>query len=659
MSYSENSSRSSSSAENNIQMQPKINSSQLCQNITRQINRDPYEVYQHAKVLGSGSMGSVHMVKKRHNIVGGSARWHNLTDKKKLELKGVHPSLVMACSLPIVGGFFKNCVDLEEERDHHVANGTFGATLDSLNVSRRHHITLNTLDNDSFKHAPQITPSHVRINTFLEKEKERGYYEAYYALKSIHLERVHDPTFVSELRNEIAIMKRLDHAHITRLIETYEDKRELFLVMELCSGGDLYSRDPYTEDQAARIIGSILSAVDFMHMHGIIHRDLKYENILFANPSATAEIKIIDFGLSKMYTPEQRLKEGVGTVYTMAPEVIKGDYNNKADVWAVGVLAYMLLSSQMPFYGRRRKEILDKISRCNYDFKGRRWGTVSRQAKNFIKDLLMHEPNERPSANEAKQSIWLNMRLTSSVRTATEHDMDAAACSLENYSMHKTLQKLALMVIAHKSNSEEIGYLRNVFKRYDKDRDGSITLNEFKQCLSKYNYPDEYVAKLFYAADLDGTGELKYTEFLAATIESTDLVTEERLAEAFDRLDSDDSGYITVQDLRDLLGEDVPNKVIEDVIAEADLDDNNRVTYEDFLQMWRQELEDRQMKAWRGISRQRTVSVLADEMLASSTDGSNDEDEDDDGFLERHTTNRLVSIAEMEQERKESVHGPR
>ena len=111
------------------------------------------------------------------------------------------------------------------------------------------------------------------------------------------------------------------------------------------------------------------------------------------------------------------------------------------------------------------------------------------------------------------------------------------------------------------------------------------------------------------------------------------------------------------QDLRDLLGHDVPNKVIEDVIAEADLDDDNRVTYEDFLQMWRQELEDRQMRAWREISRQRTVSVLADEMLASSTDdedGSKDSDDNDD-FLERHTTNRLVSIAEMEQEKKESV----
>lgn len=280
-----------------------------------------------------------------------------------------------------------------------------------------------------------------------------------------------------------------------------------------------------------------------------------------------------------MYTPTQRLKDGVGTVYTMAPEVLKGDYNNKADVWAVGVLAYMLLSSQMPFYGRRRKEILSKISRCNFDFKGRRWSTVSKTAKNFIVDLLMHDPKERPSANEAKQSIWLNMRLTSSVRTATEDDMDAAALSLENYATHKTLQKLALMCIAHKSNSEEIGFLRSVFKRYDKDRDGSIVLSEFKQCLSKYKYSDEKVEKMFNAAvsskcllrhfmfilrvstrcaelidfhilpkqDLDGTGHLKYTEFLAATIESTDLVTEERLAEAFDRLDSDDSGYITVK----------------------------------------------------------------------------------------------------------------
>ena len=128
----------------------------------------------------------------------------------------------------------------------------------------------------------------------------------------------------------------------------------MYLVLELCSGGDLYTRDPYTEDQAARIVNSIMSAVAFMHDHGIMHRDLKYENVMFANSSPKAEVKIIDFGLSKRHNPDDVLKEGVGTVYTMSPQVLEGNYTNKADVWAVGVLAYMLLSSQMPFYGNEK-----------------------------------------------------------------------------------------------------------------------------------------------------------------------------------------------------------------------------------------------------------------------------------------------------------------
>lgn len=622
-----------------------MSSPRLAENISRKVERDPYEVYEHAKVLGSGSMGSVHMVRKRDMNVGGTARMHNLSTRKKLELKGVHPSLVLACSLPVVGNLIRSCVDSEEESKDGAISARFSSGQD-LNVSRREITLHNVMSLDDTMHQ---SPAHVRINKYLAKEQKRGKYEAHYALKSIHLNRLNDLLYINELKNEIEIMKRLDHPHISKLVETYEDHGSMYLILELCSGGDLYSRDPYTEDQAARIIGSILSAVDFMHEHDIIHRDLKYENILFANESPTAEIKIIDFGLSKMYSPSQRLQEGVGTVYTMAPEVLKGDYNNKADVWAVGVLAYMLLSSQMPFYGRRRKEILDKIARCNYDFKGRRWSTVSSQAKNFIADLLMHDPSDRPSAREARQSLWLNMRLTSSVRTATEADMDAAAQSLENYSTHKTLQKLGLMVIAHKSNSEEIGFLRNVFKRYDKDRNGSIELPEFKRCLSKYKYTDEYMAKLFKAADLDGSGKLRYTEFLAATIESTDLVTEERLAEAFDRLDTDDSGFISVNDLRELLGEDVPKSYIEQVIAEAGLSQHERVTYEDFLDMWRQEVEDKSMAAYRKISRQRTVSALADEMLLSS---------DDDNEMNSETyepiSTRLVSIAEIEQEKSMS-----
>lgn len=253
------------------------------------------------------------MVRKRDSVVGGTARWHNLSTKQKLEIKGVHPSLIAACTLPFIGHLIKVCagVDEEEEKESaldslnvsrhrvkfdlsssrdssHDHLASFGTGLDSLNVSRQRNVL--EPKEDSFRlHNEQ--PTHIRINEFLEKEKQRGYYEAYYALKCINLDRVNDLSFINELKNEIEIMKKLDHPHITRLIETYDYKGELFMVMELCSGGDLYSRDPYTEDQAARIVGSILSAVDFMHDHDIIHRDLKYENILFANPSPTAEIK--------------------------------------------------------------------------------------------------------------------------------------------------------------------------------------------------------------------------------------------------------------------------------------------------------------------------------------------------------------------------------
>jgi serine/threonine protein kinase len=128
---------------------------------------------------------------------------------------------------------------------------------------------------------------------------------------------VTDKTFVTELRNEVAILKQLDHPHIVRAIETFEHRNQIFMVMELCSGGDLYSRDPYTEEQAARIITSILSAIGYMHGRNILHRDLKYENVLFVNNSPQAEVKLIDFGLSKVYFDKVELTEGVGTIYTM------------------------------------------------------------------------------------------------------------------------------------------------------------------------------------------------------------------------------------------------------------------------------------------------------------------------------------------------------
>ncbi|KAL3935780.1 MAG: hypothetical protein SGBAC_008769 [Bacillariaceae sp.] len=418
-------------------------------------------------------------------------------------------------------------------------------------------------------------------------------------MKSIHLNRVTDASFVSELRNEISILKQLDHPHIVRAMETFEHRNQIFIVMELCSGGDLYSRDPYTEEDAARILSSVLSALSYMHSRAIVHRDLKYENILFVSDSSKAEIKLIDFGLSKVYGDNAQLTEGVGTIYTMAPEVLKGSYTTKADVWSVGVIAYMLLSSQMPFYGRKRRHIVEQILNCQFDFRGRRWKRISNPAKAFIEDLLVLDPEERSDAQSAQSSSWLNKRFAATTRDPLQEEENMARSAMLRYAGYTKLKKMALMVVAHRSSTEEIGILRKVFQKFDSRRDGSITFGEFCLALEEFGHSEEDLERMFQAVDLDGSGRIRYTEFLAATIEARGAISEERLAEAFDRIDCDDSGYISAQNLAEMLGKDFPADEINSIIQEADLTKDGLISYAEFLALWEtknEETRDIQLK---------------------------------------------------------------
>ena len=173
-----------------------------------------------------------------------------------------------------------------------------------------------------------------------------------YALKRINKKFINEER-LEELRNEIKIFRSLDHPNILRAYEAFEKEQNISIIMENLSGGDLYSRHPYTEKQSASIIGKLLSAVRFMHDNKIIHRDLTYENIMFENSSPDAEIKLIDFGLStKFINKNQYFTEKVGTIYSMAPEVLDEEYTSKCDLWSVGVITYMLLSGTKPFWGR-------------------------------------------------------------------------------------------------------------------------------------------------------------------------------------------------------------------------------------------------------------------------------------------------------------------
>lgn len=277
----------------------------------------------------------------------------------------------------------------------------------------------------------------------------------------------------------------------------------------------------------------------------------------------------------------------------MSPEVLKGSYTKQADCWSIGVITYMLLSSQMPFYGRKRRHIVEQIMNGNYEFRGRRWRKISSQAKEFVESLLVVDPDERATPDEAQSQTWLNKRFAATVRNPYEHEVDNAQKSLQRFSNYSKLKKVALMVVAHKSSTEEIGILRKLFQQYDTEKKGVLTYKEFKAAFDTVGYSSSECRKMFDACDIDGSGKIRYTEFLAATLEAHGAISEERLAEAFDRLDSDDSGFISAENLREILGADFPPEEVEEIIKEADLTKDGKISYTEFLALWEDKNETR------------------------------------------------------------------
>jgi serine/threonine protein kinase len=183
--------------------------------------------------------------------------------------------------------------------------------------------------------------------------------------------------------------------------------------------------------------------------------------------------------------------------YTMAPEVLKGKYTKQADVWSIGVIAYMLLSSQMPFYGRHRRHIVEQIMKGEFQFKGRRWKRVSAQSREFIRDLLVLDPEERLDAESALRSSWLNKRFNATVRSPFEEELESAKQSILNYTNYNKLKRVALMVIAHKSTSDEIGILRKIFEKYDTQRDGYLDHDEFQAAIADCGFSQEHALEIF------------------------------------------------------------------------------------------------------------------------------------------------------------------
>jgi len=443
------------------------------------------------------------------------------------------------------------------------------------------------------------------------KNKER-----LYALKQVAKGELKNPSFLVALSNEIDILRAMDHPNIVRVHEKFVAEDAVYLVTELCVGGDLYARSPYTEGQAAHIVSQMLLALAYMHKRNICHRDLKHENILFTSPRNTASyhIKLIDFGLSRKYLKHQNvMTERVGTLYTMAPEVLRGEYTTQADVWSTGVIAYILLSGKRniePFEGKTRQEVMDRIQSGDLSFRGTHWKRISKRAKAFCASLLKVDPSQRLTAVEAQRVDWLDQNQSLYRLSKTKSQLDQAglfrdmvnSALIQSASEDTKLKKLALMVISYNSNLDEIQQLAGIFNEMDAKNDGTISYSEFrkafqKQYRKKYNRMEESeIQKIFNSIDVNETGVIDYTEFLAATLEARGKIEIEQIAQAFDRFDVDNTGYISRDNLRSILGHTCRSDAIVNEIL-GDENDLKQISFEEFLSLFEQEESRRIGKA--------------------------------------------------------------
>ncbi|KAJ7550726.1 hypothetical protein O6H91_07G114800 [Diphasiastrum complanatum] len=234
-----------------------------------------------------------------------------------------------------------------------------------------------------------------------------------FACKSIAKGRLCRQKDIDDIRREIQIMRQLvGQPNIVELKDVYEDHTWVHLVMELCEGGELFDsivhKKVYSEKEAAAICKTLMEALAYCHKCGVIHRDLKPENILLAKgPDQTNVVKLADFGLAVNFRPGEKHCGMAGSAYYIAPEVLKGEYGEEADVWSAGVVLYILLSGVPPFWGDTEEAIFNAIKFGHLDLSSDPWPSVSAAAKDLIKGMLRQEIKKRLTPGQVLNHRWI------------------------------------------------------------------------------------------------------------------------------------------------------------------------------------------------------------------------------------------------------------
>lgn len=414
------------------------------------------------------------------------------------------------------------------------------------------------------------------------------------AVKRIDKNKMVLPVAVEDVNREVKILKALQgHENLVHFYNAFEDDDYVYIVMELCEGGELLDRilskkdSRYSEKDAAVIVRQMLKVAAKCHLHGLVHRDMKPENFLFKSTKEDSPLKATDFGLSNFIRPGKQFRDIVGSAYYVAPEVLKRKSGPESDVWSIGVITYILLCGRRPFWDKTEDGIFKEVLKNKPDFRRKPWPNITPSAKDFVQKLLVKDPRARLTAAQALSHEWVREG-----GEASEIPLDISVLhNMRQFVKYSRFKQFALRALASTLNSEELSDLRDQFNAIDVDKNGTISLEELKQALAKdvpWRLKGPRVLEIVEAIDSNTDGLVDFEEFVAATLHVHQLVEHDTekwksLSQvAFDKFDFDGDGYITSDELRMHTG---LKGSIDPLLEEADIDKDGKISLDEFRRL--------------------------------------------------------------------------
>ncbi|XLR50370.1 hypothetical protein S83_001042 [Arachis hypogaea] len=416
------------------------------------------------------------------------------------------------------------------------------------------------------------------------------------------------------LTNEILVMRKIvenvsPHPNVVDLYDVYEDSNGVHLVLELCSGGELFDRivaqDRYSETEAATVIRQIAAGLEAIHKANIVHRDLKPENCLFLDKRKDSPLKIMDFGLSSVEEFTDPVVGLFGSIDYVSPEALsQGKITAKSDMWSLGVILYILLSGYPPFIAQSNRQKQQMIMNGNFSFYEKTWKGISQSAKQLISSLLTVDPIRRPSAQELLSHPWvigdvakddqMDPEIVSRLQSFNARCKlrAAAIASVWSTTVFLRTKKLKSLIGSYDLTEEEIENLRIHFKKICGNGDNA-TLSKFEEVLKAINMPSliPLAPRIFDLFDNNRDGTVDMREILCGLSSLKNSKGDDALRLCFQMYDADRSGCITKEEvasmLRALPDDCLPVDITEpgkldEIFDRMDANSDGKVTFEEF-----------------------------------------------------------------------------